>query len=86
MSRYIAKANPTYPQIGSVTRFEPDGGVELGEDVYFTPAEAHIIAWALNAVSEGKRLYALAPLEFVDAVEFDHALRVYDGPTDGVAP
>jgi hypothetical protein len=42
-------------------------------------AEAHIIAFALNAVAEGKELYCALPGEI-------GAMAYYDGPTEGVAP
>lgn len=49
-----------------------------------TETEAEIIAFALNAVAEGKVLCACA--ERYDVVAADFAHGVYDGPTEGVAP
>lgn len=50
------------------------------EPIFITSivAEAHIVAFALNAIAEGRQLEA-----------WDHAnrnSRDYDGPTEGVAP
>lgn len=46
-----------------------------------TEAEAHIIAFALNAVAEGKHLVGL-PNSIGRNSEYIH---VYEGPTEGVA-
>jgi len=81
--RYTARTDSTYPQIGHVRRWEEDGGVDLGDDVYFTPTEANIIAWALNQVADGNRLAFMS-----DHFNFNEpgGFGYYDGPTDGVAP
>jgi hypothetical protein len=51
----------------------------LEDSHYLSGAEANIIAFALNAVADGLVLFA-------DDVLFKQPSRVYDGPTDGVAP
>jgi hypothetical protein len=60
---------------------------ECGEAVGYCPAiggfseaEANIIAFALNAVEEGRLLYA------VDHGTITGDFHTYDGPTEGVAP
>lgn len=48
-------------------------------------AEANIIAFALNAVAEGKQL-AVAVVEPDLSAGPYRAVELYDGPTEGVAP
>lgn len=47
-------------------------------------AEAHIIAWALNAVVNGWLLMKVTPPHYEG--DSYHDETEYDGPTDGVAP
>jgi hypothetical protein len=84
MARYIYASDPKHTQIGHVIRVESDGGVELGDDVSFTVAEANIVAWALNKVAEDKQL-AVAIIEPNLQAGPYQAIELYDGPTDGVA-
>lgn len=53
-----------------------------------TEAEAHIIAWALNRVAEGKVIVALVPPDAApDGPQYaGFYCEDYVGPTDGVAP
>jgi hypothetical protein len=55
--------------------------LNANEPIFFTviEAEATIVAWALNAVAEGYVIFA-------DDVRLKRSSRIYDGPTEGVAP
>jgi hypothetical protein len=55
--------------------------LNANEPIFFTviEAEAKIVAWALNAVAEGYVIFA-------DDVRLKRSSRIYDGPTEGVAP
>ena len=60
-----------------------DDGTLAGEGL---DAEADIIAFALNAVAEGKNLYA-RPRVFRGRVPYEsEQYHRYEGPTEGVAP
>ena len=96
MSKYTVQEGVSVHYRGSseVSR-APSWSVWKGADRVSTPrgseAEASIIAFALNAVAEGKVLLSaskelLADIEasYSHADPREHA--VYDGPTEGVAP
>jgi len=55
----------------------PEHGGRRHVSGFVTEAEAHIIAFALNAVAEGKRLGTVHDFNVID---------YYTGPTEGVAP
>ena len=58
------------------------GGVWIARPL--TEAVAHIIAFALNAVADGKKLACAA--DDGDPEIDDYEWDIYDGPTEGVAP
>lgn len=77
MLRYVVVPDE-YPHLAHVSEEHDDGGVFLGEDVALTLSQAHIIAWALNAVAEGRLLFS--------SNRHSPDVREYDGPTEGIAP
>ena len=60
--RYYTIPDPAHPStVGHLLRTEEDDDVELGDDVWFTPAEAAVCAWALENWRKGRTLTVLIP-------------------------
>lgn len=86
MPRYYVEPDANHPTlIGHVFRTEEDGPVELGEDVWLNPAEAAVVAWALEQWSQGCTLQAKqqagTPGVVIDPPESAvYETLIYDGP------
>ena len=84
MRRY--EATPAASSAGWIVAVEKEGrdGDVIG--VHLSEAEAKIIAFALNAITDGHALLAADRELLWGDVGEDHGAAVYVGPTEGVAP
>ena len=72
--RYYTVPDSAHPStVGHVYRTEEDGDVELGDDVWFTPAEAAVCAWALDHAHKGYALTASRNEDHEPPIEYEGA-------------